>query len=241
VPRIDWQALALGEKLGEGASGAIYAGMQAPGAHRVAVKLFKGAMTSDGWPRSEMAACIAAGNHSKLIPVRGRIVGHPEGVDGLVMALIDPGFRTLAGPPSLATCTRDVYADDARWSPRTARRIATDIASAMAHLHARGMAHNDLYAHNILWHPEEGALLGDFGAAALVGGLGPLQTRAIERLEVRAFGCLLEELVAHCAPAPEASGNAWQRLIDACLQPTVASRPAFSEIVERLALLQVSS
>ncbi len=241
VPRIDWRALALGEKLGEGASGVIYQGTQAPGAQPVAVKLFKGAVTSDGWPRSEMAACIAAGAHPKLIPVRGRIADHPEGVDGLVMALIDPGFRTLAGPPSLATCTRDVYAADARWSRRTALRIATDIASAMVHLHARGIAHDDLYAHNILWHPEDGALLGDFGAAALLGGLGPEQARAVERLEVRAFGCLLEELAAHCEEAPGASGDAWQKLIDECVQPAVASRPAFGEIVERLAALQAPS
>lgn len=238
VPRIAWHALTVGAKLGEGASGVIYQGTLGPDADPVAVKLFKGAVTSDGWPRSEMAACIAAGAHPDLIPVRGRIAGHPEGAEGLVMTLIDPAFRTLAGPPSLASCTRDVYGADARWPMATALRIARDIAAAVAHLHARGIAHNDLYAHNILWHPEGGALLGDFGAAALFGGLGAAQSPMLRRLEARAFGCLLEELLARCESTPGAAGNAWQTLIEACMQTEVASRPLFGEIVERLVALR---
>ncbi|RYY72890.1 MAG: protein kinase, partial [Comamonadaceae bacterium] len=226
VPRIDWKALSLGEKLGEGASGVIHRGTL-DGTRPVAVKLFKGAVTSDGWPHSELAACIAAGAHPNLIPLQGRIVGHPGGVDGLVMTLIDPAFRNLAGPPSLATCTRDVYADDAQWSPGVALCIAQGIAEAMAHLHAHGVAHNDLYAHNILWHPHGDALLGDFGAAALLGGMNAERAAAVQRLEVRAFGCLLEELLAHCdAPVPSAS--ALQSLRDLCLQPDVAARPDFA-------------
>jgi 23S rRNA-/tRNA-specific pseudouridylate synthase len=138
----------------------------------VAVKLFKGAVTSDGWPHSEMAACIAAGAHPTLIAAQSRIDGHPEGTEGLVMALVDPSFRTLAGPPSLASCTRDVYADDARNGPPiVALRIARDIASAMQHLHARGILHGDLYAHNILWNAQGGGRLGDFGAGWMTGSL----------------------------------------------------------------------
>ena len=228
APRIDWHALSLGGKLGEGASGVIHRGML-DGTHPVAIKLFKGAVTSDGWPHSEMAACIAAGAHPDLIPLVGRIVGHPQGTDGLVMTLVEPAFRNLAGPPSLASCTRDVYADGAQWSPAVALRIARGIAGAMAHLHANGVAHNDLYAHNILWHAQGEALLGDFGAAALLGGLSDAQAGAVQRLEVRAFGCLLEELLARCdAPVPSAA--ALQALVDACLQPNVPSRPDFAAI-----------
>ena len=228
VPHIDWHALTLGEKLGEGASGVIHRGLL-DGTQPVAIKLFKGAVTSDGWPHSEMAACIAAGAHPDLIPLRGRIVGHPQGTDGLVMTLIDPAFQNLAGPPSLATCTRDVYAEGAQWSPDVALRIASGIAGAMAHLHAHGVAHNDLYAHNILWHPQGDALLGDFGAAALLGGLDDAQADAVQRLEVRAFGCLLEELLAR-SDAPVPSTDALQALVDACLQSDVPSRPDFATI-----------
>ena len=66
IPAIDWTALSLQHKLGEGASGVIHQAdwARADGSIQpVAVKLFKGAVTSDGWPHSEMAACIAAGAH----------------------------------------------------------------------------------------------------------------------------------------------------------------------------------
>ncbi len=60
---VDWSRLQLGELLGEGASGRIMAGRleSATGMREVAVKLFKGEVTSDGWPLTEMAASLAAG------------------------------------------------------------------------------------------------------------------------------------------------------------------------------------
>jgi serine/threonine protein kinase len=148
------------------------------------------------------------------------------------MALVDPSFRTLAGPPSLASCTRDVYADDAQWTSAVALRIARDIASAMQHLHARGILHGDLYAHNILWNEQGGGLLGDFGAAWMTGALDTAQTRALQRLEMRAFGCLLEELLERCSDAPPL---AMVMLKDRCKQADATARPSF---VEALALLQ---
>ena len=230
VPHIDWRELALGRKLGEGASGVIHQATLGA-SQQVAVKLFKGAVTSDGWPHSEMAACIAAGAHPTLIAAQSRIDGHPEGIEGLVMALVDPSFATLAGPPSLASCTRDVYAEEARWTSAVALRIARDIASAMQHLHAQGILHGDLYAHNILWHPEDGGRLGDFGAAWMTGALDAAQARAFQGLEMRAFGCLLEELLERCNDAPP---QAVATLKDRCLQPDAASRPSFAEALSVL-------
>ena len=166
------------------------------------MKLFKGAVTSDGWPHSEMAACIAAGAHPNLIAVEGRIQDHPEGTSGLVLALVDPRFRNLAGPPSLDSCTRDVYADDAAWP------LATRPAPGVRHrlgrraLHARGILHGDLYAHNILWDGEGHGLLGDFGAASFLPPDEPDQALALQRIEARAFGLLLEELQL-ALPAPD--------------------------------------
>lgn len=233
--QIDWRALSLGERLGEGASGVIHRGTLHD--HEpVAIKLFKGAVTSDGWPHSEMAACMAAGAHPDLVPLRGRIAGHPEGIDGLVMTLIDPEFRNLAGPPDLATCTRDVYAADARWSPAEALRMARGIAGAMTHLHANGVAHNDLYAHNILWRPGGDALLGDFGAAAMLGALNKAQAASVQRLEMRAFGCLLEELLERCDARPPFAA-VLQALVQACLQASVAARPDFAHVTAALAAI----
>ena len=120
LARPKWGDLVLAEKLGEGASGVIHKAHWQPSpqqaAQPVAVKLFKGEVTSDGFPSVEMAACLAAGNHSHLIGVIGELTEHPDGTSGLVMPWVDPGFQNLAGPPNLATCTRDVYGDGQRFS-----------------------------------------------------------------------------------------------------------------------------
>ncbi|HLY96336.1 MAG TPA: leucine-rich repeat-containing protein kinase family protein, partial [Sideroxyarcus sp.] len=71
IADIRWDELQLQHKLGEGASGVIHRAMwqRHEGRRDVAVKLFKGAVTSDGLPHSEMAACIRAGSHPNLIAV----------------------------------------------------------------------------------------------------------------------------------------------------------------------------
>lgn len=241
IPAIDWSALSLQHKLGEGASGVIHQAdwMQADGRIQpVAAKLFKGAVTSDGWPHSEMAACIAAGAHPNLIAVRGQLRNHPERTPGLVLALVAPRFGNLAAPPSLASCTRDVYADDAGWPVATALRMARGIASAAAQLHARGILHGDLYAHNILWDGRGDCLLGDFGAASFLPLDDGIQAQALQRIEVCAFGHLLEELLARCRPAggaDAASLAALAALQARCALPVPAARPAFAEIVSALA------
>lgn len=224
---IPWGDLVLEQKLGEGASGVIHRAAY-DGGH-VAVKVYKGAMTSDGSPLCEMAACISAGAHPNLIPVLGQVARHPAGANGLVMSLIDPEFRNLAGPPSLDSCTRDVYADDKRFTPDAMLAIAHGIASAASQLHARGIMHGDLYAHNILHTEAGGALLGDFGGASFYDVAGP-EAAALQRLEVRAFGFLLEELLERTAAAPEHL----TRLQAACVDAESASRPLFAEIVQRL-------
>jgi hypothetical protein len=240
IPAIDWASLSLQHKLGEGASGVIHRANWARadgGVQPVALKLFKGAVTSDGWPHSEMAACIAAGAHPNLIAVRGQVGNHPEGTPGLVLALVDPRFCNLAGPPSMASCTRDIYAEGAGWPVPTALRMARGIASAAAQLHARGIVHGDLYAHNILWDGQGDCLLGDFGAASFLPLNDRAQAQALQRIEVRAFGHLLEELLARCRPASDAD-TASLALLTAiqarCVQPEPAARPAFAEIVSAL-------
>jgi hypothetical protein len=201
IAHIDWHALQLGELLGEGASGHIYSARWQPkdgGDRAVAVKLFKGAVTSDGLPGSEMAACIAADVHAHVIGVEGRIVGHPQGAQGLVMGLIPPRYRSLAGPPSLASCTRDVYAPDLRVAPAHARAIAQGTGDALAHLHAQGLMHGDFYAHNILVDDDGHALLGDFGAASFLPEGDAERTEALKRIDRRALTVLVDELAQRC-------------------------------------------
>jgi len=237
IASIAWPELAIEQQLGEGASGVIYRASWArasQSAAEVAVKLFKGAVTSDGLPHSEMAACISAGRHPNLIAVEGKIARHPAGAQGLVLKLIDPGYGNLAGPPSLATCTRDVYAPGTTFTLLAALRLAHGIAAAAAHLHAQGILHGDLYAHNILNRPTGEALLGDFGAASFFAVAAP-EAVSLQRLEVRAFGCLLEELLAHCPAGEAATLAALGELQRRCVSQTVAERPLFAEIERVLA------
>ncbi|MGI4862502.1 MAG: leucine-rich repeat-containing protein kinase family protein [Janthinobacterium lividum] len=243
IAAIPWGQLHIEQQLGEGASGVIYRAGWHRGAAvptEVAVKLFKGAVTSDGLPHSEMAACISAGQHPNLIAVKGKIAQHPTQAEGLVLELIDPVFGNLAGPPSLATCTRDVYAPGTEFSLKAALQMALGIASAAAHLHAQGIMHGDLYAHNILYTEAGESLLGDFGAACFFDPAAVAIAQALQQLEVRAFGCLLEELLAHCpaAAAGPTARQAWQNLLRHCTQPEVAARPLFGEIKQQLAVIK---
>ena len=241
ISLIEWQHLDLQHKLGEGASGIIHRAVwQNAGAKPVAVKLFKGAVTSDGLPESEKAACLAAGAHPNLIAATGKLSGHPEGVAGLVMPLVEANFKNLAGPPSLESCTRDVYPTDTKFTLNNVISMAKGIARAAQHLHRQGIMHGDLYAHNLLWNGQGDCLLGDFGAASFV----PDDHRALslQRLEVRAFACLLEEWLER---SPAASDT--QPVLDAlwelqrrCAQPEVEARPLFAEIVQALEGVSVS-
>ncbi|MBF9140417.1 leucine-rich repeat-containing protein kinase family protein [Hymenobacter properus] len=236
---IAWDQLTIEQQLGEGASGVISrARWEQPNVddEDVAVKLFKGAVTSDGLPHCEMLATIKAGAHPNLIAVLGRVTGHPTGAEGLILELIDDAFSNLAGPPSLATCTRDVYSPGTAFSPETALDIARGIAAAAGHLHAQGILHGDLYAHNILVTAEGNALLGDFGAACFFEANEVELAMALQRLEVRAFGCLLEELLAHCAPTPSTAKALaqLQAIQQQCVRADVNSRPLFGEIEREL-------
>jgi len=198
---IDWATLQLQGLLGEGASGLIHAATWQAGntaARPVAVKLFKGTVTSDGLPRSEMAASMAAGDHAHLVGVLGRLTGHPDGTAGLVLRRIPPGHANLAGPPSLASCSRDVYAPGLRLGAEAAQAIAHSMQAALAHLHLQGLAHGDLYAHNILADAQGQALLGDLGAASFLPVDDPVRRAALQRIDQRALAVLLAELAGLC-------------------------------------------
>ncbi|WP_309743435.1 leucine-rich repeat-containing protein kinase family protein [Chamaesiphon sp. OTE_20_metabat_361] len=238
VPSIPWADLTLADTLGEGASGIISQGVwQSPAQPPtdVAIKIFKGAMTSDGTPADEMNACLAAGGHPHLVGALGKIGGLPDNRSGLILSLISPDYQNLGNPPSLDSCTRDTYADGTSFSVAAILRIAIGICSAAAHLHAQGIMHGDLYAHNILVNGGDyHSLLGDFGAASSYDLNDSIVGAALERLEVRAFGCLLEDLLDR-AQVPEADVqklalDKLDKLRQDCLQPIPAKRPLFREI-----------
>jgi Protein tyrosine and serine/threonine kinase/Leucine rich repeat len=244
VPTILWTDLILSDTLGEGASGVISKGVWQPPAQppiAVAIKIFKGAMTSDGKPADEMNACLAAGGHPHLVGALGKIVDCPDERSGLMLALIPPDYRNLGNPPSLDSCTRDTYDAEISFSVAAILRIAIGISSAAAHLHSQGIIHGDLYAHNILVDENHHSLLGDFGAASSYDLDDQITGAALERLEVRAFGCLLEDLLNRRElsdhEAEKLMLDSLDKLKQDSLQLVCADRPLFREICKTLALL----
>ena len=196
VNTIDWKTLTLQNILGQGASGITYQAMWHPknqAAEAVAVKLFKSGLTSDGLPRCEMHANILAGEHPNLVGVKGVIHNHPQGTLGLVMPLLDADLKILAAPPSFESCSRDVYKDDLTLTFAETQHIMFNITNAAKHLHARGLMHGDLYAHNILWNAQK-AVLSDLGGASFLSLDNQALTQKLLKLEARALEVLSQEL-----------------------------------------------
>lgn len=247
LPTIDSVELEMGEILGQGASGVIYKGLWAAAdishseAKEVAVKLFKGEITSDGSPLDEMQACIAAGDHPNLVTVLGKLNSYfdnsSDSKAGLVFSFISPDYTNLGGPPDLDTCTRDTYSAETSFTLPKILTITRGIASAVAHLHSHGIMHGDLYAHNILVNEAGASILGDFGAASFYDATNLVMRQALERLEVRAFGCLLEDLLDRCCEIDEAAPvfARLRRLQQDCMQSEPTVRPLFESICEVLA------
>lgn len=226
---IDWQQISLEQVLGQGASGVIHQARWQQQSAPVAVKLYKGEITSDGLPLNEMSACIAAGDHPQLVRLAGRIDNHPQQLPALVMQLIEPSWFNLAGPPSLDSCTRDTY-PPRRLSLASVRRLASAIAAVGAHLHGHGITHGDLYAHNVLCDEAGDCLLGDFGAASFHPLDGSVAAEALQRIEVLAFGELLGELLACC----EGDCEGLRAVQRGCVQAEVMRRPSFDEVCQQL-------
>jgi hypothetical protein len=233
IPR---EQLHYGALLGQGASGVIHAATwQVPGqpAQEVAVKHFKGQMTSDGLPHCEMAACLQAGAQANLIGVAGALHSAAGETPALVLQRISNDYQVLAEPPSLSSCSRDCYQAQQTFSLQQLLSIAHGAASAASHLHQRGILHGDLYGHNLLVNPEGHALLGDFGAASRFTP-ETSQGQSLQRIEVRAWGILLAELVERC---PGAQTTELADLARACMQADVAKRPELDSVLRQLEAL----
>ena len=235
IESFQWKEFGIKEVLGEGASGIISKAYWRTKKEEVAIKLFKGDVTSDGVPEDEMAISIATGEHQNLIKVLGKIKEHPEEKNGLVMELIPPTYINLGSPPSMITCTRDVFDEKNMFSEVELLNISKSIASVCVQLHAKGINHGDLYAHNILVNKNGKCLLGDFGAASFYDVNSVLACN-IERLEVKAYGCLLEDLLSLITENDDCVELRckWRKLIKDCIGADVLLRPSFVDILDEI-------
>ncbi|KAK0661612.1 hypothetical protein QBC41DRAFT_36328 [Cercophora samala] len=240
---IPYRSLTISRVLGQGASGVISQAEWKPSpdsdfSEDVAVKMFKGSLTSDGRPEDEMEAVLLAGSHESLIGVIGKVTEwEGEGVKGgIVMSLVPEGYKVLGLPPDLESCTRDRFAEgEEGWEMGKAVEMLTGIAGAGAHLHGRRICHGDLYAHNILASREDGhGLLGDFGAASVYGE----EEDGVERVEVAAFGRLVGDVLGLVGEGEGEEERAMRKGLEElqrrCEDGVVEGRPDFDEVVEVL-------
>lgn len=224
---VPYRDVTLGELIGSSPSSEVWRAMLDKTGQDVAVKIYKGQFTSDGWPEDDMRMSIAAGAHPNLIPVLGKLVGHPEQKHGLVFEYIPSSFRSLGLPPSLESCTRDTFPVGTSWSSSFILRVLRGVASACQHLHSKGIIHGDVYAHNILVNDEGDCYLGDFGAASFYDRS---TERQLEQIEVRAFGYLVEDLLGHSVR----QSSLLEQLKNSCLNPDISARPLFADIISQL-------
>lgn len=230
--QIEWKELQIEKQLGEGASGQIFKAVWLPKQKEIAVKIFKGEVTSDGFPKDEMAVTKLVGRHQNLVPLLGEVQGHEK--MALAFELIPTSFINLGITPSFDSCSRDVFPPDFSLTEAEVTRIAEDVAKACLHLHEKGIMNGDLYAHNILIDRENHkTLLSDFGAAKKYD-IQAEQAVLLQKIEVKAFGFLLDDLINLC----EVSANLvfLRELREECLAKNVAQRPLFAKIVRRFSL-----
>lgn len=187
----DLSAFEMKELLGEGASGHIYLAHHPESNEHKAIKLFKGGVTSDGYAKDEMRACITAGEHHNLVCVEAQIA---EESPGLVMKLIPENYFNLGQPPSLESCTRDCFPKGFSLEAQELLEILRQATSALMHLHERDLIHGDFYAHNVLIGDQSHLLLGDFGAASHLHGLTKDEIESLIRMEKRALAHFIEDL-----------------------------------------------
>ncbi|MEZ4391370.1 MAG: serine/threonine-protein kinase [Polyangiales bacterium] len=209
-------AYALLRELGRGGAGAVFLARDRRLEREVAIKIYHPAARVDRNARLRGEARVAV---ACAAPEVVRVHDLHEEVGALVMEYAGGGSvraRVAAGVP----------VDEAR-------RWLVDLARGLEATHREGWVHRDVKPGNVLLREDGRAVLTDFGLARLAGTpVGPREGTpaylppesaqagvADPRVDVYAFGVMARELRAERDPAMAS-------LIDACLAPDPARRPA---------------
>ena len=238
IPQVKFNALTLNHEIGEGASGVIYHANwvnhkdnDTQDKQPVAVKIFKGAVMSDGYPQDEIQCCLKVGEHPNLIEVLSHIDDNQQ--LGLVMTLISPEFINLGLPPSLITCTRDTFKQNMKLYALDILKIATQMADILKHMHQQGVSHGDVYAHNTMFDSQNNILFGDFGAATNLDTLSFDNREKVQLIEMRAFGCLLDDLLA-LVESKDVLFESLVQIKNLAMQDDITQRPSFLNMCDLL-------
>ena len=200
VPSIASSSYVLQQELGQGASGVISKALWVQEDERfpseIAVKVFKGEVTSDGYPEDELQVCLKTGNHPNIVRSLAKV--NEPGYLALIMNLIPEHFKNLGLPPSLASCTRDTFTEGFRLSMEKITKIVNQMQSVFTHLHENQVSHGDLYAHNTMIDEQGNIIFGDFGAATMYHMLTNEQQVLIKAIEQRALDHFIDDLLSVC-------------------------------------------
>jgi hypothetical protein len=218
---ISQNAIEIKEMIGESAQNKVYKARLKETKMDVAIKVYGGKINSDGYTEDEIKASIFAGEHPHLVGAIG------IGQDALVLPLISPDFHNLGLPPSLSTCTRDTFSEDTTFSNDYIANVLSGICQVSIFLHSKGIMHGDLYAHNILVNKNGYPYLGDFGSASLYN---PSKDFNREKIDVRAFGYLIDDLLTHCVETETKDYKKFDRIRQSCLKTNPIDQPTFLEI-----------
>lgn len=202
----------VGESLGEGGVGRVFAAVDRTDQRRVALKVLRAELAKEPQQAERFvreARLLMDLSHPHL--VKGHRVAKEGETIFFAMELV-PG-RSL----------QDVLAEQGRLDEESALEVVVEIASALGALHARGLVHRDVKPGNVLWSEERGAVLIDLGfavpqgqgggdtTAGTVHYIAPEQARGSESLDVRAdiyaLGATLFHLVTGSLPFEGASNE----------------------------------
>jgi len=240
-----YSEVSCGDRLGSGAGATVYKAVWRE--KEVALKLWENLHFSDGTAYGEWAANRLAGDpgHETLVRVHG-VFKEPL---GMIMELL-VGSQQAASPPSFATVTRDNLRANGgsgpTYTPQAARAIAASVARACQYLRSKGLHHGDVYLHNtlVVCDDPQGTKTGvsirdvrltDFGAATTA----PESCfRALEKLEVRSFGWLVQDLLESIEGTPSAENEAvlakLKHVRALCSNDLVDKIPTFQDLVPLL-------
>lgn len=203
VPQVASTSYQLEQVLGQGASGVIskatWLEEQAQLPCDIAVKVFKGEVTSDGYPEDELQACLKVGNHPSLVQSLAQV--KEDGYLALIMSLIPAHFANLGLPPSLQSCTRDTFPNDFSLTIDQIDKMVNQMKEVFEHLHSNQVCHGDLYAHNTLFDAQANIIFGDFGAATMYHMLSEAQQVKVKAIEYRALQHFIDDLLQVCEPS----------------------------------------
>ena len=178
----------VGELIGEGGVGRVFAAFDKVDRREVALKVLRPELAKDPL-------------HAERFVQEARLLmelAHPHLVKGYRVAKEGESiFFAMEKLPGRVL--QDVLAEEQRLDEESALQIVVEVASALGALHARGLVHRDVKPGNVLWSEARGAVLIDLGFAvasdAAASGdttagtahyIAPEQARGSGRLDVRA-------------------------------------------------------